>query len=150
MRVDDKDLRILRLLSKNVRAPTVDLAKNLGYSPETIKQRIRNLEKSGVIQGYRVLIDINKLGYRFFKANIKLSSLDKIQEIYNFAHSHPNIYQIDKTIGGWMLEIEFNVRDIRDMFRILDEIEERFPGSIESFDQFEAISEEKFTYMPEE
>lgn len=150
IKIDEMDFKILHILSKNVRIPLVEIARILHFSPETIKYRIKNLEKNGVIQGYRAIIDVHKLGYHFFKANIKLASLEKLKEIYSFCHSHPNIYQIDKTIGEWMLEIEFHVKDIRDMFRILDKIEEKFPGSIESFEHFEVISEEKFTYMPEE
>jgi len=95
------------------------------------------------------MIDVNKLGYQFYKAEIRLLKYDRIKQIMSFCHQHPNIYQLDKTIGGETLEVEFHVKSIQDMLIIMEEFEKLFPQTIESFDYLTVLSEEKMTFMPE-
>jgi Lrp/AsnC family leucine-responsive transcriptional regulator len=146
---DKKDLRLLISLSKNARISLLDLSGSLKMTPEAVSYRIKQLEKKGIIQGYRAMIDVHKIGYEFYKAEIRLSSYDKIDAILVFCHLHPNIYQVDKTIGGEILEIEFHVKSLKEMLVVMEEFERTFPGIIERFDYLTVLSEEKTTYMPE-
>jgi len=145
---DDKDLKILVALSKNARASLLNIAKEVGISAELTSYRIKQLQKRGIIQGYRAMIDVEKLGYHFYKAEIRLSNYKKIKQIMQFCHQHPNIYQIDKTIGGETLEVEFHVKKLQEMLDIIAEIEGIFQNTIESFDYITVLSEEKMVYMP--
>jgi DNA-binding Lrp family transcriptional regulator len=146
---DKIDLEILSNLAKNARISLLDLSDKVNLTPEAVSSRIKTLEKKKIIQGYRALIDVSKLGYEFYKAEIRLSNYDKIQEIYSFCHKHPNIYQVDKTIGGETLEIEFHVKSLRQMLKIIEEFEQAFPKIIEKFDYITVLEEEKMTFMPE-
>ncbi len=146
---DEIDTKILTLLSKNARIHLIDISSKIKMTPESIKYRIKQLEKKGIIQGYRAMIDVNKLGYQFYKAEIRLSSYNNIEKIYSFCHKHPNIYQVDKTIGGETLEIEFHVKSLQDMIKIIEELEKAFPKIIEKYDYITVLSEEKTTYMAE-
>ncbi len=146
---DLKDLKLLTELSRNARISSVELAHKMKMTAEAISYRIKQLEKKGVIQGYRAMIDVSKLGYEFYKAEIRLSNYDSVDQIINFCHNHPNIYQIDKTIGGETLEIELHVKSLKEMLDIFDIMEKKFPETIEKFDYITVVSEEKTTYMPE-
>lgn len=146
---DNKDIQILNKLSKNARVSLLDLAEHLRMTPESISYRIRQLERKKIIQGYRAMIDVNKIGYEFYKMEIKLSDYSKIKQIFDFCHRHPNIYQVDKTIGGETLEVEFHVKSLKEMLKIIDDFEKIFPKIIERFDYITILSEEKTTYMPE-
>ena len=146
---DELDINILKKLSKNARISLVDISNELKQSAELISFRIRQLEKKGVIQGYRAMINVEKLGYEFYKAEIRLSSYENINQILSFCHRHPNIYQTDKTIGGETIEIEFHVKSLKEMLAIIGELEKYFPKTIDWFDYITVLSEEKTTYMPE-
>ena len=146
---DDLDLNILKKLSKNARTSLVDISNELKQSAELISFRIRQLEKKGIIQGYRAMIDVEKFGYEFYKAEIRLSSYENINQILSFCHRHPNIYQTDKTIGGETIEIEFHVKSLKEMLATIGELEKHFPKTIDWFDYITVLSEEKTTYMPE-
>ena len=146
--VDEKDIKILKLISKNARMPLISIANELKMSAEVVNYRIKQLEKKEIIQGYRAMIDIDKLGYEFYKVEIRLSRYDNFNSILEFCHRHPNIYQIDKTIGGETLEVEFHVRSLKEMLNIIEEFEKTFPEIIENFDYLTVLSEEKTTYMP--
>ncbi len=145
---DEKDEQILNQMSHNARISLLELSQRVQLTAESVSYRIKLLEKKGIIQGYRAMIDVSKLGYEFYKAEIRLSSYDKIDSIIYFCQQHPNIYQVDKTIGGETLEIEFHVKSLKHMLSIIDELEKTFPGVIERFDYITVLSEEKTTYMP--
>ena len=53
--------RLLKLLEKNARAKAEDLAANLDCSPEEIREKIKKYEEQGVIQGYKAIINQEKL-----------------------------------------------------------------------------------------
>ena len=80
---------------------------------------------------------------------MKLQRVFQIDEILTFCHLHQNIYQVDKTIGGETLEIEFHVKSLKDMLKLMEQFEVHFPKMIERFDYITVIGEEKTTYMPE-
>ena len=146
---DNKDIEILLKLSKSARTSLLELSASLKMTPESVSYRIKQLEKRGIIQGYRAMIDVHKMGYEFYKAEIRLSNYEKINQIFSFCHQHQNIIQVDKTIGGETLEMEFHVRSLHEMLKIIEEIESKFPKIIERFDYITVIGEEKTTYMPE-
>jgi DNA-binding Lrp family transcriptional regulator len=51
-----EDRRLLGLLKANARESTASLARKLGLSRTTVQERLRRLERSGVIAGYTVRI----------------------------------------------------------------------------------------------
>ncbi len=61
--IDEKDLKIIKLLQENSRIPYTELAKRVGISDVAIIKRIKKLEKQGVIKKYTIVIDPKKLGY---------------------------------------------------------------------------------------
>ena len=52
--IDATDRRLLDLLTENSRQSVTDIAKKMGASRVTVQERIRRLEKRGVIQGYTI------------------------------------------------------------------------------------------------
>jgi DNA-binding Lrp family transcriptional regulator len=52
--LDTLDRRLLTLLQANARAPTAELARQLGVARTTILARLARLERTGVIAGYTV------------------------------------------------------------------------------------------------
>ena len=60
--LDSFDRRILAVLSVEGRLPVTELARRVGLSKSPVQARLRRLEESGVIRGYRALIDQVRLG----------------------------------------------------------------------------------------
>ena len=55
---DKKDEQILNLLSENARFTYQEMASRVGLSRIAVKNRILNMEKSGIIKGYKVVTDL--------------------------------------------------------------------------------------------
>ncbi len=62
MALDRYDRRILEELQQHGRLSNLELAERIGLSPSPCLRRVRGLEESGVIAGYRALLDARKLG----------------------------------------------------------------------------------------
>ena len=62
MAFDEIDQRILKELQENGRLTNVELADRVGLSPSPCLRRVRALEKSGVIKGYKTLVDQETVG----------------------------------------------------------------------------------------
>jgi DNA-binding Lrp family transcriptional regulator len=54
--LDDTTRRLLALLSANARTPTALLARQLGLSRSAVQERLKRLERDGVIAGYTVTL----------------------------------------------------------------------------------------------
>lgn len=55
--IDDRDLEILRCLQTDARLSNVELAGKVNLSASPCLRRTRRLEQTGVVQGYRAMID---------------------------------------------------------------------------------------------
>ncbi|OYQ42356.1 AsnC family transcriptional regulator [Rhodoferax sp. TH121] len=62
MKLDRYDQQILEILQTDGRINNQDLADRIGLSPSPCLRRVRALEESGLIVGYRALLDAKKLG----------------------------------------------------------------------------------------
>lgn len=60
--IDDVDRRLVALLGSDGRAKLADLAEATGMSVSAVQSRVRRLEESGVITGYRAVVNAASLG----------------------------------------------------------------------------------------
>lgn len=62
MALDRYDQQILQVLQEDGRISNQDLADRIGLSPSPCLRRVRALEESGIIVGYRALLDAKAMG----------------------------------------------------------------------------------------
>ena len=60
--MDETDRRIVRALQRNGRLSNQHLAEAVNLSPSPCLRRVRNLEKSGIIEGYAAIVDQDAFG----------------------------------------------------------------------------------------
>jgi Lrp/AsnC family transcriptional regulator, leucine-responsive regulatory protein len=60
--LDRRDLDILGVLEEDGRATYAEIAQRVGLSPSSVHQRVRKLEESGVIRGYRAALNLEAVG----------------------------------------------------------------------------------------
>jgi len=64
-KMDDLNRRILRELQLDGRITNADLAQKIGLSPSACLRRVQELEKDGVIAGYRAVVNRSAIGGGF-------------------------------------------------------------------------------------
>ena len=76
------DTKVLKVLSDNARATVEDIAIMTGMSVEKVKEDIAELERAGIIKGYKAVIDWEKLDGAAVSALIELKVIP--QDEYGF------------------------------------------------------------------
>lgn len=64
-KIDAINQKILRELSRDGRISNLDLAERVGLSPSACLRRVQELERSGVISGYRAVLNPHAMGVGF-------------------------------------------------------------------------------------
>jgi Lrp/AsnC family leucine-responsive transcriptional regulator len=76
--VDARDLEIVAALQGDARATYADIGRLVGLAASSVHDRVRKLERAGVIRGYRAVVDPESLGL-FVTALIAVTPLDPTQ-----------------------------------------------------------------------
>ena len=98
MKIDNIDRKILRMLQENSKITNSYLSKQIGLSPAPTLERVRKLEKKGIISGYHAQLNLSKIGLGIStfvlvslkehnKKNINIF-LDKINKVNNVIECH--------------------------------------------------------------
>lgn len=124
---DEMDILILKLLSKNAKIPTIEIAKKLKTNANTIAFRIKKMEREGIIIGYKILFNFNKINYIYVKTELFMSNISRQKEIIEFCKQQKHIVYLSKTIGGSDIEIYFEIGNIEKYLEIMKELREKFP-----------------------
>lgn len=150
VKTDELDFQILSLLANNARIPTVRIAEKLDMTIDTIINRIQHLEKIDVIQAYRVNIDYSTLGYHLFKVNINLNNYSERGKIINYIKYNPHLIMIDKAIGYHDLELDFLLKNLDHLRNVMDDLSEKFPEFINSYNFVHDPIKHKMVYIPKQ
>jgi DNA-binding Lrp family transcriptional regulator len=91
MRLDETDVEILKALTLDARLSSRQIAKQCGISIGTVLSRIKKMENEGIIRGYSVLLDHEKLGYELTVITEITVSKGRLLEVENEIARLPNV-----------------------------------------------------------
>lgn len=110
MKIDSIDKQILTILQQDAQITNVELAKKIGISPPSMLERVKRLEKSGIIKRYVAIVDPMKVSKGVFAmVSVSLSAhqlssvdqftknikkLDEILECYHVAGEEDFILKV--------------------------------------------------------
>ncbi|WP_085729125.1 Lrp/AsnC family transcriptional regulator [Pseudomonas sp. R37(2017)] len=119
--LDTKDREILEILSKEARIALKALAARIGLSRSATSERVINLERSGVIRGYRA--DIGEIDANVIRA-ILLVSLKRTPAIslLDLLAQNSQVRRVSSVSGQLDLVIEVESRTIDDLNRVRDAV----------------------------
>jgi len=112
--LDATDRAILRELVEDGRLSNVELAARVGLTPAPCLRRVRRLEESGVIAGYRARLDPVAAGREFcvyLLVQITMTSGEVVEEFESRVASFPEVTEMRRVYG----EIDYVIRvDVAD------------------------------------
>lgn len=146
---DSIDISLLNLIASNARMPTIKIANKLNTTINVVNYRIKKLKELGVIQGFRIAIDISKIDYKLYKIDINLKEYNYSKLILNYIKYNPNLIYLNKTVGHADLELEFYVKTINNIHKIMEDLSIKFPGVIQYYTLFNIHDIVKIKLMPE-
>ncbi len=101
------DKKLLKLLNKNSRTSLEDLSTMTGLSAEQVAAEIDQMEKEGVIRGYKAVVDWERFDDSYVSALIELKVTPKaglgFEEIAKKVMKYPNVESVYLMSGGYDL-----------------------------------------------
>lgn len=133
--IDRLDRKILRILQDDGRISNVNLAQRVGLSPTACNERVRKLEREGVIDGYHARINPAKLGANlmvFVEITLTRTSPDAFAEFSAAVRETPEILECHLVAGDFDFLIKARVPDMPSYRKLLGETILTMPGVNES------------------
>ena len=127
VKLDATDRKLLLLLSQDGRRGGSDLARVLGLSRQAVAERIRDLERRGVVRGYRADIDPVLLGLGV-RAQIRLTLDSKAggkgeKDVLKRLGGHPMVRSVHRVSGEDCFVVQLVCRRIEDVTLVLAELQ---------------------------
>jgi DNA-binding Lrp family transcriptional regulator len=123
MKIDKYDEKIINELIENAKMPLRKLAAQLNISFVTVMNRIKRMEKEGIIQKYTSRIDYEKLGYGVHVLiEIKISK-GKLLELEKKIAKSPHVYAVYDTTGEFDATVFAKFRSTRSMDDFLKKVQ---------------------------
>lgn len=113
--IDAKDRKILANLALNSRLPASQIAKTVALSRDAVSYRIELYQRQGLIQGYKTIVNISKLGFMNFHVFLQLNKPAKKDEehLLQQLKQLPFMRAILKFSGKYDLELAIIARSIQ-------------------------------------
>ncbi|MBW2972062.1 AsnC family transcriptional regulator [Candidatus Woesearchaeota archaeon] len=121
------DKIILSHLEHDGRIAEKALAHHCRLSKDTIRYRMKRLEKLGIIRGYTSFVDYTKLGFESYKLYLKLSGTDEeIEGFKSYLKKHKNLFAIFDSYGNWTLALAIFTRTRKEYYELENDIFSKF------------------------
>ena len=119
--IDGIDKIILRQLMKDARKPILEIARKVGISGAAIHQRLRKLEKSGLLAGSKFVIDPKVLGYRTMAfIGVYLDRAANNARAVRQLEDIPEVIECHYTTGNWSILIKILCKNNEDLMVLLN------------------------------
>jgi Lrp/AsnC family transcriptional regulator for asnA, asnC and gidA len=117
--LDEINLKILDILSRDASRPFVDIAKELEISDATVHIRVRRLVAAGILRKFTIATDNRLLGYdhlAFVGINIKEGSSDEAIAILS---AFDEILELHEMYGQFDLLLKIRAKSLEEMREVI-------------------------------
>ncbi|GAB7024304.1 Lrp/AsnC family transcriptional regulator [Salidesulfovibrio brasiliensis] len=106
--IDELDRVILNILQENGRISNAEIARQVGKAPSAVLERVRKLERRGLIEGYEAVVNQKKLGRKLtaftmvftdepagsFETGRELAKIPEVLEVHYTAGQAPYLVKV--------------------------------------------------------
>lgn len=127
-KLDDIDRNILKILQSNAKITNARLAGEIGLSPAPTLERVKKLEKNGIIKSYHATLDEHLMGLKvstFVLVTLRRHNKENIGQFLDAIQKVDEVIQCYHITGSGDLLLKIVTRDIASYQQlILDKISE--------------------------
>lgn len=149
---DAIDRRIIDELQRDGRLSVVELASRVNLTKTPCSERVRRLEREGVISGYRAVLNASKVGMNHVTVvhiTLTQTSDNALDEFNRAVQSVPEVQSCLMIAGHFDYVLKVRTRDIAHFREILGERIGKLPGVMQthSFAVMETVKEDEMIGM---
>ena len=101
MRLDDISWMLLEHLQRDARASYRELAEAVGLTPPAVAERMRKMERAGIIKGYRAELDFEALGLPLVAIiRVTVQTTEAVEAVPRIAAELPEILECHRVTGA--------------------------------------------------
>ncbi len=114
---------LLKLLCRNARFTTQELATMLGRTEKEVADEMEKLEKEGVIRGYKAIIDWDKLDDAYVSAIVELNVVPKadlgFEDVAEKVMSYHEVESVYLMSGSYDLNVVVKGKTFQDVAKFV-------------------------------
>lgn len=99
--MDERDLNIYQILRKSGRARLTEIARELGLSHPSVKERLEKLINQREYIMIKVLLDIEERGFRCAVVNLQVKSMEEAVKLADIFAKYPRTIFVAPTTGKY-------------------------------------------------
>ena len=133
--LDRVDHKILDILQRNGRISITDLAEQVSLSASPCAERVRRLERNGVITGYYARVAPHALGKNllvFLEIKLSAKSEHVFEKVKRDLAHVPEVLECHLVSGDFDYIVKARITEMNSYRKLLGEILQRLPASAES------------------
>ena len=115
LKLDAVDIKILEILQGDARITTKALADQLNLSTTPVFERVKRLERDGLIKKYVALVDNKKLGLRliaFISISLTKHSRSYLEKFVKEVEQYPEVMECYHIAGNYDFLLKVVVRNM--------------------------------------
>ena len=117
--MDSIDKKILKLLQENGRITVKEITQTISLTAPAVSERIKRLEKDGVIEGYTAIVSPRKMG-RTIHAIINVSIQPAATEKFvNLVNNEPMVVECYHVTGNYSYLVKVDAYEITDLEKLV-------------------------------
>ncbi len=135
IKLDELDKKLLRAIVTNPRESVVNLAEKIKEAPQNISYRLKRIKKEGILLGIRPNLNhilLNKIYYKIFIDLNNISEKD-IKNLESYVAKNKQVTYLVSALGICDFDVELMVNSPQELFKFIEDIQDKFPGIIRSY-----------------
>ncbi|HSB47502.1 MAG TPA: Lrp/AsnC family transcriptional regulator [Candidatus Bilamarchaeum sp.] len=146
-KLDATDLAILSVLSKNAKTTANEMSRIVGMSPGGVRMRIRSLEKSKVIEGYKAIFQPAVMGIQNYEILFSSAGLgaDNEAKVDKYCKSNPYITLFIRCIGNFDMNLAADVRSQEHLKDIINDLKGAVGSAVQGIEIVPLLRVHKFS-----
>ncbi|MEJ2056565.1 MAG: Lrp/AsnC family transcriptional regulator [Desulfofustis sp.] len=143
--MDETNLKILRILQEKARIPNIEVSRLINLAPAAVLERIRKMEKQGIIDGYEVRLNPEQFGYaQIVFMHIHMLPGSDQNQAAELLSSRKEIQEVHYISGEDCFLVKLRTRNSAELNKLLQELLQSIDG-VRTTRTFTVLSTKKET-----
>ena len=148
--IDGKDALVLGAISMNARASYVELSRMTGLPPETVRYRLKLLEKKKIITNYTVTLNPNLESMHYYRVYIGLNNPteENVKKVTIYLLNLRQARRVIRVVSNYDIVYDILVGNGEELRQVKNQVEEKFCDIINAQVSIRIFEDLRFCYFP--
>jgi len=118
--LDETGWQLLKALQDDARVSFAELGRQVGLSPPAVAERVRRMEETGIIAGYRAEVNVEKIGLPLTAVIAMTTTPQQYPQVIALMNELPEIRSCHHVTGNSSFMIEAHASSISHLEKVIE------------------------------